>query len=137
MSGNPFDFAAPEVEFKKLDDLPGKGKGKPNTAADIMKAMAVLHKMIHAQAAAYGGKNSKLLPAGIAEGSLLQQVSAFEEEYLSEDKSKIDFELEKAYKIASALVHVLAKNKDEDSLKKVLDLIAHINAALSEVHRKG
>jgi len=63
----PSDFAAPEIEFKKLDDLPGKGKGKPYTADEIMRAMKVLHKMIHAQAKHYGGKNSKLLQAGIAE----------------------------------------------------------------------
>jgi len=63
----PSNFAAPEIKFKKLDDLPGKGKGKPHTAAEIMHAMKILHRMIHAQAEKYGGKDSKLLPAGIAE----------------------------------------------------------------------
>lgn len=63
----PSNFAKPEIEFKKLDDLPGKGKGKAHTAKEIMHAMKVLHQMIHAQARAYGGKDSKLLPAGIAE----------------------------------------------------------------------
>jgi hypothetical protein len=65
----PSDFAEPEEEFKsykKLDDLPPRG-AKLNSKDDVMKAMAVLHRMIHAQAKAYGGKNSKLLPVGIAE----------------------------------------------------------------------
>jgi hypothetical protein len=70
MSNSPAasKFAKPEIEFKKLDDLPGKGFGKPHTAAAVMAAMKVLHKMLHAQAAAYGGEDSKLLAAGIAEG---------------------------------------------------------------------
>jgi coenzyme F420-reducing hydrogenase alpha subunit len=62
--GNPFDFVEPEVKFKKLDDLP---KGRPHTPDEIMKAMHALHKMVHAQAAAYGGKHGKLLPVGITE----------------------------------------------------------------------
>lgn len=64
---SPSNFAPAEIQFNKLDDLPNKGKGKPHTAADIMKAMKVLHQMIHKQAEHYGGKHSKLLPAGIAE----------------------------------------------------------------------
>lgn len=61
--GNPFDFAEPVVKFKKLDDLPKK----PNSIADVDKAMKALHKMVHAQAHAYGGKHGKLLPVGITE----------------------------------------------------------------------
>lgn len=61
--GNPFDFAAPVVKFKKLDDLPKK----PHSAKDVQKAMHALHKMVHAQAHSYGGKNGKLLPVGITE----------------------------------------------------------------------
>lgn len=57
-------WAEPEVEFKKLDDLP---KGKPHTPDAVIKAMKALHQMVHAQAKAYGGKDSKLLPVGIAE----------------------------------------------------------------------
>jgi hypothetical protein len=57
-------WAPAVVKFKKLDDLP---KGSPNTPADVMKAMKALHAMVHAQAKAYGGKHSKLLPVGIAE----------------------------------------------------------------------
>lgn len=124
----PSDFAKPELEFNKLDDLP---KGKPHTAADIMKAMAVLHKMIHAQAAHYGGKNSKLLPAGIAEGSLLQQVAAYEEENICEDLGTIDRELDAAYRIASALTKRLGQ--DEKSMLMVLELIKHINTALDDI----
>lgn len=57
-------WADPEINFHKLDDLP---KGKPHTPDAVLKAMKALHAMVHAQARAYGGKNSKLLPVGIAE----------------------------------------------------------------------
>lgn len=57
-------WAAPVISFKKLDDLP---KNRPYTQVDVLKAMSALHKMVAAQAKAYGGKHSKLLPVGIAE----------------------------------------------------------------------
>ncbi len=133
---SPSDFAPPEIEFNKLDDLPNKGKGKPHTAADIMKAMAVLHKMIHAQAKHYGGKESKLLPAGIAEGSLLKQVAAYEQEHLSEDLSDLDHELEAAYTCANTLVRHFAKLHDDEGMQILLKLIGHINSALAEVHKR-
>lgn len=129
----PSDFAKPEFEFNKLDDLPNKGKGKPHTADAIMKAMAVLHKMIHAQAKHYGGKDSKLLPAGIAEGSLMQQVAAFEEEYISEKSNVIDSEIEAAYRIANSLIKHMGD--DEEGMHKLLDLIKHINRALDQSHQ--
>ena len=60
-----------------LDDLP---KGRPHTYAEIMTAMTVLHKMLIAQSHAYGGKNSRYIPAGIAESSsLLKNVSGIVE----------------------------------------------------------
>ena len=61
---NASKWAPAEIDFKKLDDLP---KGKPHTPDAVIKAMKALHQMIHAQAKAYGGKDSKLLPVGIAE----------------------------------------------------------------------
>jgi hypothetical protein len=79
--GSPSDFAPAEIEFNKLDDLPNKGNGKPHTAAEIMKAMKVLHQMVHKQAEKYGGKDSKLLAAGIAEGTLFQRINAIVTEY--------------------------------------------------------
>jgi hypothetical protein len=68
--GNPFDFAKPVIKFDKLDDLPKK----PHTPEEVIKALQVLHKMVHAQADHYGGKNGKLLPAQIAEQSILAQL---------------------------------------------------------------
>lgn len=62
----PSDFQPPVIQFKKLDDLP---PGRPNTSDEVMRAMTVLHKMLHAQSEAYGGKDSKLLAAGIAEAA--------------------------------------------------------------------
>lgn len=124
---SPSDFAAPEIEFKKLDDLPGKGLGKAYTPDQIMAAMKVLHKMIHAQAKAYGGKNSKLLAAGIAEGSLLQTVTSAKLTDVVEES--IDDEMEAAYQTATELQKHLT---DETSMKLVLKLIKHINTALAQ-----
>lgn len=131
---SPSNFAKSEIKFDKLDDLPNKGKGKPHTSDEVMKAMAVLHKMIHAQAQHYGGKESKLLPAGIAEGSLMQQVSSFEEEHLSEAIGKLDHELDMAYKIANKLIKHF--RHDEEGMKLLLALIGHINTALEEAHKE-
>lgn len=122
---SPSDFAKPEIKFKKLDDLPNKGKGPAYSPSDIMTAMKALHKMIHAQAAAYGGPHSKLLPAGIAETSLLKSVVNGEPETLDEG---IDNELEAAYQVATDLQKQL---KDDADMKLVLKLIGHVNKALS------
>lgn len=54
-------FAAPAVKFKKLK------AGKLNTQDNVLAAMKTLHAMAQAQAKAYGGKHSKLLPVGITE----------------------------------------------------------------------
>jgi hypothetical protein len=72
-------WAKAEIDFDKLDDMPKK----PYTPEDIMAALKILNKMVHLQAHAYGGKESKLLPVGIAEGSLLKQVSLISEAFTS------------------------------------------------------
>lgn len=95
---SPSDFAKSEILFKLLDDLP---KGKPYTHDEIMDAMKILFKMVHAQSDAYGGKNSKLLPAGIAERitfkqylSLLSEITNYQENTLLEILDKpFDYEL--------------------------------------------
>jgi hypothetical protein len=61
LEGSPSKFSAPTIDFKALSDLPAK----PHTSLEVLQAMLVLHKMIHAQTVAYGGEHSKLLPAGI------------------------------------------------------------------------
>lgn len=119
---SPSNFAAPEVKFNKLDDLPGKGKGKAYSPAEIMKAMKVLHKMIHAQAKAYGGKHSKLLAAGIAEGSLLQSVANTE---LVEDDT-VDQAMDEAY---TAIEQLQELGTDEDAL---LALITSLTKAIAK-----
>lgn len=128
----PSDFAEQPVKFKKLDDLPGKGFGKPHTAAEVMAAMKVLHQMIHAQAKAYGGKNSKLVPAGITETSLLKSVTQLDEIATAD----VDENLETAYMCCNRLVRHLSTKGDEDGLELVLDVIKHINSALARVHGK-
>ena len=75
-------WAKAEIDFDKLDDM----SKKPYTPEDIMAALKILNKMVHLQAHAYGGKNSKLLPVGIAEGSLLKQVSSISEAFTSDIK---------------------------------------------------
>lgn len=126
---SPSDFAKSEIKFNKIDDLP-KG-GKAATADQIMHAMRVLHKMIHAQAHAYGGKNSKLLPAGIAEGSLLKSVTNGRLDEVS--TASVDDDLETAYMCCNRLLRRL---EDEESKEILLDIIKHINSSLSKVHGK-
>lgn len=62
---SPSNWAPAEIEFHKLDALPKK----PHDKKTIQQAMKVLHRMVHKQAEKYGGNDSKLLPAGIAEGA--------------------------------------------------------------------
>lgn len=123
----PSDWAPAEVEFDKLDDLP---KGKPNTNDQIMNAMRVLHRMIHAQAKAYGGKKSKLLPVGIAETSLLKSVAQLDEIATA----GVDDSLETAYMCCNRLQRHLSNSGDEQGLDLLLDVFKHINSALAGVH---
>lgn len=125
---SPSDFAKSEIKFDKIDDLP-KG-GKAATADQIMAAMRVLHKMIHAQAHAYGGKNSKLLPAGIAE-SLLKSVANVQLDEVS--MASVDDDLEAAYMCCNRLQRRI---NDEESMELLLDIIRHINSALAKAHGK-
>ena len=55
---------------QKIDDLPKV----PHSAETVMKAMGRLHKLVLKQSAAYGGKNSKYIPAQVLETSLLKSV---------------------------------------------------------------
>lgn len=121
----PSDFAKSDIKFDKIDDLP---KGKVATADQIMAAMRVLNKMIHAQAKAYGGKNSKLLPAGIAEGTLLQSVAM----QLDEEgtNASVSDDLEAAYMCCNRLQRRI--KGDEESLMLLLDIIKHVNSALAK-----
>jgi hypothetical protein len=85
--GNPFDFAKPVIKFNKLDDLPKK----PHTPQEVIAALKVLHKMVHAQADHYGGKHGILLPAQISEESLLSSLMNLKNEA---DEAKLDAELD-------------------------------------------
>jgi hypothetical protein len=127
----PSDWAPSEVEFKKLDDLP---KGKPNTGDAVMAAMRALHKMIHAQAKAYGGKNSKLLPVGIAETSLLKSVSNVQLDEIA--TASVDDNLEAAYMCCNRLQRHLAEKGDEEGLDLLLEIFTHVNKALAVSHGK-
>lgn len=71
--GNPFNFAKSDHQFQKLDDLP---KDKPHSIDAVMKAMKALNHMLHKQAEHYGGKDTKLTQAGIAEGSLIRRAAS-------------------------------------------------------------
>lgn len=54
----------------KIDDLPKV----PHSAETVMKAMGRLHKLVLKQSHAYGGKNSKYIPAQVLETSLFKSV---------------------------------------------------------------
>jgi uncharacterized tellurite resistance protein B-like protein len=127
----PSDWAPTEVEFKKLDDLP---KGKPNTGDAVMAAMRALFKMIHAQSHAYGGKNSKLLPAGIAEKSLLKSVATAQLDEIA--TASVDDNLEASYMCCNRLQRHLAEKGDEEGLDLLLEIFTHVNKALAISHGK-
>ena len=116
-------------KFKKLDDLP---KGKPNSYEDVMKAMAVLFKMVTRQSHAYGGKNSKLLPAGIAETSLLRSVTSTE---LHEDEETARL-LDLAYERADKLKDHLKKNNDEEGARMLSALLQMLGASVAAADDK-
>jgi hypothetical protein len=128
MAGNPFDFAKPIIKFKKLDD-DGKGKeNKPYTHDEVMAALAVLHKMIHAQAEHYGGMNGKLLQAGVVEGSLLQQVSSAE--FIVESGDELEDKLQEMYKAANDLLRRIAGLEDRGAIQMLVKLINSITNAV-------
>ena len=88
--------------------------------------------MIHAQAKAYGGAHSKLLPVGIAEMPLLQSFAQLDEIA----PANVDDNLETAYMCCNRLQrHLLAAN-DEEGLDLLLDILKHVNGALAKVHGK-
>lgn len=126
---SPSNWALSTIKFKKLDDLP---KGKPHTSDAIMAAMRVLHRMIHAQAIAYGGKKSKLLPVGIAETSLLSQVSQLDEI----STASVDDNLEAACMCCNRLQRHLASRDDAEGMELLLDVFNYVNSSLAEAHGK-
>lgn len=114
------------LNFKKLDDLP---KGRPNSYEEVMKAMSVLHKLLLKQSEAYGGKNSKYLPAQVVEGSLMKTISGFREEELFEG-SEVERLLGIAHEKAEELIDHLKSKDDEKSVKLLGGLLRMIGAAM-------
>lgn len=110
--------------MKKLDDLP---TGKPHSYEDVMKAMAELHKLVLKQSAAYGGKNSKYLPAHVVEGSLLKQFSDFDDIY---EGNEVDRLLDIAREHVKDLAAYLKAKKDTEGLSKLGNTLKMIGAAI-------
>ena len=110
--------------MKKLDDLP---KGKPNTYADVMKALAALHKGVLKQAALYGGKNSKLFIPQVVEDelSLLKSVTLAEQ-----DTSEIDDLLDQVTRHVTALADHI--KDDEVGLKHLGSAISSLSTAITK-----
>lgn len=119
------------AEFKKLDDLP---KGRPNTYDEVMKAMSELHKLVMKQAAAYGGKNSKYLPAHVVETSLLKSFSNPIE--LSEDKDAVGELLGTVHDLAEKLSKHLDDKGDEEGLKMLGKIFQLLGAAIGASKEK-
>lgn len=126
---SPSDWAKPVVKFKKLDDLP---KGKPSTGDQVMAAMRALFKMVHLQSDMYGGKNSKLLPVGIAEQSLLKSFQQLDEI----STASVDDELEAAYMACNRLRRRISELDDQESMDLLLDVVTHLNAGLAKAAGK-
>jgi len=99
--------------MKKLDDLPKV----PHSYADVMKAMAVLHKLVLKQSAAYGGKNHKYLPAQVVEGSLLQSISAQTDEVFEGD------EVERLLGVTHDKAEMLFKHLESQDDKKGIGML--------------
>ena len=116
-------------ECKKLDDLP---KGKPHTYADVMRAMAELHKLVMKQSEAYGGKNSKLIRAQVTEGSLLK---TFEGVVASED-DKVGELMDLAHSKAEQLADHLKASDDKKALSLLGQTLKYIGLALAENKKK-
>lgn len=110
----------------KLDDMPAT----PHSYDDVMKAMSLLHKLVLKQAAAYGGKNSKYIPAQVVEGegSLLQQVT---ERLASEDFKQID-EIDRLLDLAHRRCEDLSDHLKGQRDKKGMDLLGSLIGLLSK-----
>jgi hypothetical protein len=112
--------------MKKLEHTPEV----PHTIEDVMRAMTELHKLVLAQSHAYGGKNSKYLPAQVLEGSLLKQVSEIDEDHLFEGddvKRLLDIAREHVKDLAS----YLKSKKDTEGLSKLGNTLKMIGAAIA------
>lgn len=125
----PSDWAKPVVKFKKLDDLP---KGAPSTGDQVMAAMRMLFKMVTKQSDMYGGKNSKLLPVGITETSLLKSFQNLDEI----STASVDDEMEAAYMACNRLRRRVAELGDDEAMNLLLDVVQHINIALAKTQGK-
>lgn len=110
-------------DFNKLDDLPEK----PHSYEDVMKALAVLHKLVLKQAAAYGGKNSKYIPAHVVETSLLKSVTS-SILYESDEVQKF---LELAHKSTENLADYLKKNNDKEAMGMLFSILKFQGLAIS------
>lgn len=110
--------------MKKLDDLPKK----PHTYDEVMKAMGVLHKLILKQSHAYGGKNSKYIPAQVVEGSLLKLVSASIEPISEGDET--DRLLDVAHDKAEALATHLKDQDDGKGMAMLGQLLKMLGIAM-------
>ena len=111
--------------MKKLDDLPKI----PHTYDEVMKAMGVLHKLILKQSHAYGGKNSKYIPAQVVEGSLLKLVSASIEPISEGDK--IHGLLDIAHNDAEALATHFKERDDDKGMAMLGQLLKTLSATMS------
>lgn len=114
--------------FKKLDDLP---KGEPHSYEDVMKAMAELHKLVLKQSEAYGGKNSKYIPAQVLEGSLFQEISTLEQQ-VNEDADRVGSLMDIAQSKAEELAGHLKGSKDTKALSLLGQTLKFIGLALSQ-----
>ena len=111
--------------MKKLDDLPKK----PHSQEDVMKAMTELHKLVMKQAAAYGGKKSKYIPAHVLEGSLLKQV----QDVLVESEDEASRLLDLAHDSLEDLIDHLGD--DSKAIGKLTKVLKYIGLALGEIEK--
>lgn len=110
-------------DFKKLDDLPKK----PHTYDEVMKAMSVLHKLVLKQSRAYGGKNSKYIPAQVVETSLLKAVHASIEPIVEDETDRL---LDVTHNKAEALAKHLKDTDDGKGMAMLGQLLKMLGIAM-------
>jgi hypothetical protein len=113
--------------MKKLDDLPKM----PHSMADVMKAMAELHKLVLKQSAAYGGKHSKYLPAHVVETSLMKSISSIDDLY---EGDEVDRLLNIVHNQVQTLSEHLKEQDDKEGLRILGSLMKMLGAAIGASH---
>lgn len=102
-----------------------------HTSDEVMKAMAVLHKLVQKQSASNSLKNSKYHPSHVDEHSLMRSVLSIENLY---EGKEVDRLLDIVQGHAEELNEHLKDLEDKEGLKHVGAMLRMLGAAISASH---